>query len=194
MSLLYQCALRHSNATFSDPDLYWPKHGSLSRFRRKIRILIFTAISHFSLKSAFSPMFRSVLSQTWKWPNDTYSLKYRSIRVVIWGMIWGLSPEEWYEGCQLSYDTRVVSRGMIWGLSAEEWYQSVSALQASLCAEMASELKFALKCHGSTRPVHKKPLRSVATSDSEQNFMAIGAYQPYAFQAQSWFLLARRIQ
>ncbi|XP_072157051.1 glutamate receptor ionotropic, kainate 2 isoform X1 [Bemisia tabaci] len=62
---------------------------------------------------------------------------------------------------------------------------AIDEREASLCAEMASELKFALKCHGSTRPVHKKPLRSVATSDSEQNFMAIGAYQPYAFQAQS---------
>lgn len=55
--------------------------------------------------------------------------------------------------------------------------------QSSLCSEMASELRFALRCHGSTKPARKKGSgsgRGTASTD-EERFHPLGPYAQYGF-------------
>lgn len=55
-------------------------------------------------------------------------------------------------------------------------------LQSSLCEEMASELRFALRCHGSTKPVRKKDKSCNTASGIEENcFPQLAPYQTYGF-------------
>jgi len=51
-------------------------------------------------------------------------------------------------------------------------------LQSSLCSEMASELRFALRCQGSTKPVRKK---GPVMSGEEGRFMSLGPYSQCGF-------------
>lgn len=50
--------------------------------------------------------------------------------------------------------------------------------QSSLCSEMASELRFALRCQGSTKPVRKK---GPVMSGEEGRFMSLGPYSQCGF-------------
>ncbi|XP_046985310.1 glutamate receptor ionotropic, kainate 2 isoform X2 [Schistocerca americana] len=52
--------------------------------------------------------------------------------------------------------------------------------RSSICSEMAAELKFALRCRGSTKPVRRK--RHVQTEEEHPTqFMPLGAYGQYDF-------------
>ncbi|XP_049953529.1 glutamate receptor ionotropic, kainate 2 isoform X2 [Schistocerca serialis cubense] len=52
--------------------------------------------------------------------------------------------------------------------------------RSSICSEMAAELKFALRCRGSTKPVRRK--RDVQTEEEHPTqFMPLGAYGQYDF-------------
>ncbi|GLV43976.1 Kainate-type ionotropic glutamate receptor subunit 1D [Carabus blaptoides fortunei] len=55
--------------------------------------------------------------------------------------------------------------------------------RSSLCSEMASELRFALRCHGSTKPARKKGSGSGrgAASTDEERFHPLGPYAQYGF-------------
>lgn len=53
--------------------------------------------------------------------------------------------------------------------------------QSSLCSEMASELKFAFCCHGSTRPAKKKQPSEHTSVAETPKFLPLGPYPQYGF-------------
>ncbi|XP_046669488.1 glutamate receptor ionotropic, kainate 2 isoform X2 [Homalodisca vitripennis] len=53
--------------------------------------------------------------------------------------------------------------------------------RTSLCSEMATELRYAFCCHGSTRPARKKPPIGPSPSMEPPRFMPLGPYPQYGF-------------